>query len=199
MAGKRVLALVVLAVLASARPANADWIDFIWEMTGPQMIGFGAGCERSIRGSGAWQCDVPFKRFGPQLGASNDPDDWLWVTASAFYYVSTSHKGYGGGDVQGFGVDPMLVLSRFRGDKVRYTSGFGLSLQRFWSDDFESVGNAGLKLQPIAVELAAGGRAKVKIAYNLRYYWDGFESSPPALEKRSEGEATHGLVLSVTF
>jgi hypothetical protein len=200
MAAKRVLALVVLAVLASARPANADWLDIIWEMTGPQMIGIGATCERSVRADGDWRCIVPFKRLGRPLGgARNEPLDWLWVSASAFYYVSTSHKGYGGGDVQGFGFDPMLVFSRFRGEDVRFTSGFGLSLQRFWSSDFDAVGNAGLKFQPVAVEFPVGGTAKAKLAYNLRYYWDGFESTPPVLAKASLGEATHGIVFSVTF
>ena len=40
MGGKRVLALVVLGVLACARPADAGWLDIIWEMTGPRMISF---------------------------------------------------------------------------------------------------------------------------------------------------------------
>ena len=32
---------LVFGALACARPADAGWLDFIWEMSGPQMIGVG--------------------------------------------------------------------------------------------------------------------------------------------------------------
>jgi hypothetical protein len=37
------------------------------------------------------------------------------------------------------------------------------------------------------------------LAYNLRYYWDGFESAPPVLRKKAAAETVHGLVISFTF
>lgn len=198
MGSKRVLALVVFGVLACARPADAGWLDFIWEMTGPQMIGIGGGCEMSLARNGDWRCTVPFKRLPNRLSTSDQKDDRWWVSAYTYYYFSTSYNHYDANAVHGFGVDPMLSFAHYRG-RVRITHGAGFTLQRFWSDDFQTVGNAGLKIQPVTAEIPVAGTVKMKLAYNLRVYWDGFESNPPALTKTSASERTHGLVVSFTF
>jgi hypothetical protein len=201
MGGKRVLALVVLAVFACARPADAGWLDIIWEMTGPQMIGVGAGCEVSLARNGDWRCTVPFKRLPNRLGTADQKDDRWWLSAYTYYYWSTAHKDYDGFAVQGLGVDPMVSFAHYR-SRVRITHGVGFTLQRFWSDDFATVGNAGLKIQPVTAEFRLGGTVKLELAYNLRVYWDGFESRPsipPVLTKTSESERTHGVVVSLTF
>ena len=196
MGGKRVLALVVLGVFACARPADAGWLDIIWEMTGPRMIGVGAGCEVSLNKH--YRCTVPFTRLPDGLGRSNQDDDRWWVSAYGYYYWSAAYNNYNAYDVQGFGIDPMVSYSKFHG-KVRITNGVGFTLQRFWSDDFPTVGNAGLKIQPVTAEFPLGGTLKLELAYNLRYYWDGFESAPHMLRKKAASETVHGLVISFTF
>jgi hypothetical protein len=75
-----------------------------------------------------------------------------------------------------------------------------VSLQRFWSDEFaETVGNVSFKIQPVTAEVGVGGTAKLRLAYNLRYFWDGFNSAPPGLSKSEQSEGTHGFVVSFTF
>jgi hypothetical protein len=167
-------------------------------MTGPQMIGIGGGCEMSLARDGDWRCSVPFKRLPNRLGRSNQKDDPWWFSANAYYYLSTSYNDYDANAVHGFGIDPMVSYAYYRGG-TRLTHGAGVTLQRFWSDDFSTVGNVGLKFQPVTAEFPLGGTAKVKLAYNLRVYWDGFESNPPVMTKTSASERTHGLVVSFTF
>ena len=83
---------------------------------------------------------------------------------------------------------------------MRVSSGFGLTLQRFWSSDFDAFGNAGFKFKPIAVEFSLPiSTARASVAYGLQYYWDGFESAPPVLRKTGTPETVHGLVISFTF
>jgi hypothetical protein len=78
-------------------------------------------------------------------------------------------------------------------------------LQRFWSDDFEAFGNSGFKFRPIAVEFPVGGPFRLNVAYNLRYYWDGFEAipagqgTPAVFRKADQPETVHGLGFTVTF
>lgn len=198
MGGKRVLALVVLGMLACARPADAGWLDIIWEMTGPRMIGIGGACEKSIKRDGEWRCILPF--IGQPRPGGAPADDWFWISAESYYYFSTAHNGFKAGRVHGFGVDPMLSLSRTSTRGVRVSSGLGFTLQRFWSSDFDAFGNAGYKFKPIAVEFPVPiGTARASVAYSLRYYWDGFESAPPVFRKAEAAETVHGLVISFTF
>jgi hypothetical protein len=199
MGSRRVLALVVLVVLASARPADAGWLYFIWEMSGPQMIGIGGGCERSLR-SGEWRCDVPLRRFPDVIRTRNQADDRWWVKAYSYYYFSTSENQYDAGKVQGFGVDPQLMVAYYpgAGKSVRVTHGAGVSYQRFWSEGFTDTVNAGsYKVEAVSAEFGTG--AKLKVAVNLRYWWDGFTSPAPNMTRQEKSEGTIGFVASFTF
>lgn len=200
MGRRRVRALVFLGVLTCARPADAGWLDFIWEMTGPQMIGIGGGCEKSLQ-SGEWRCDVPGRRFPGVLGTRNQQDDRWWVKAYTYYYFSTSYNDYDAFHVQGVGFDPQLMVAYYPGerDRVRITHAAGVSLQRFWSDEFaETINSGSIKVQPIAAEFPFLG-PKLKLALNLRYYWDGFTSLPPDMTRKEQSEGTIGFVASFTF
>ncbi|MEO7134882.1 MAG: hypothetical protein ABI024_11755 [Vicinamibacterales bacterium] len=207
MRSRRLLAFVVLAMLACARPADAGWLDIIWEMTGPRMIGIGGECEIAIARNPDKGCILPFARF-PRAQAPKE--QWFYLSTEAFYYFSVPHNGFSTGEVQGFGVDPMVLFSRINASNtVRVTSGVGLSFQRFWSDDVDAFGNSGLKVRPLAVEFPLGvKKARVNLAYNLRYYWDGFEARPavegtrriPAVfRKVDQPETVHGLTIAFTF
>ena len=213
MVGRKVGAVVVLAVLACARPADAGWLDFIWEMTGPQMVGFGIECEVGIARNPDRGCIIPGWRFSnANIARGEKPQDhWFWVSTGAFYYVSTDEEFTSSG-VRGFGVDPMVLFSRFNDKRtIRVTAGAGLTVQRFWSDDFEAFGNSGFKFRPLAVDFPVAGRMRLNVAYNLRYFWDGFESSPavegtpttpriPAVfRKGDQAETVHALGFTVTF
>lgn len=220
MGRRRLLAFVLLGMLAWARPAHAGWLDIIWEMTGPRMIGIGAGCEISIARDPAKGCDFPAKG----LPNGKVKDDWFWFSTDAFYYFSASHNGFNGGDVGGFAVDPMVLFSRIKSPRpnaqgiilpakaIRVTAGAGFTFQRFWGDDFNSFGNKGFKFRPIGVEFPLGLKSlRANVAYNLRYYWDGFESIPavdgtattpriPAVfRKVDKPETVHGIAISITF
>src|SRR5688572_25761864 len=107
MRSRRLLACVVLAMLAYARPAHAGWLDIIWEMTGPRMIGIGGECEIAIARNPDKGCILPLGRF-PRVQAPKE--QWFYLSTEAFYYFSVPHKGFSTGEVQGFGVDPMLLF-----------------------------------------------------------------------------------------
>ena len=69
---------MVLGVFACARPADAGWLDIIWEMTGPRMIGIGGECERSLKRDGEWRCILPL--IGqPRPAAAHQPTTVLGV------------------------------------------------------------------------------------------------------------------------
>lgn len=198
MGSRRVLALVILGVLVTARPAHADWWDFIWEMSGPQMYGLGGGCEWSLSTKGEYRCTIPAQRLPRRLGTMDQKKDPLWVSAYSYYYWSTGKGEYFSGHVQGFGVDPMLSYAHYWGP-VRVTHGAGVSIQRFWSSDFDAVSNFSYKIQPITGEWKWGS-TRQKLSLNLRYFMDGFDTTtPPKLGKTEKSEGTIGFTFGVMF
>lgn len=206
MGSRRLGALVVLAVLVFARPADAGWLDFIWEMTGPRMIGIGIDCEVGLARKPDKRCLTPLGRIPWPKVDDPDPQDHRFFFASeAFYYLSAPYKSFGWGEVQGVGVDPIVLFSRIRTNSVRLTSGAGFTVQRFWGDGFDAFGNIGLKFRPLGVDVPLPGDLRLNIAYNLRYYWDGFEVIPPAGEtpaafrKVDQAEAVHGITIAIRF
>ena len=216
MRSRRLMALVMLAMLTCARPADAGWLDFIWEMTGPRMIGFGIDCEVAIARDPATACVTPFGRF-PRPGTARlreGFDPRFWISTEAFYYRSKNSEAFSSSKgVNGFGVDPMLVFSRIKDMKypsksIRFTAAAGLTLQRFWSEDFEAFGNSGFKFRPLSVEVPFIQDTRLNFAYNLRYYWDGYEATsavegtqriPAAFIKVDRSETVHGFTVALIF
>jgi hypothetical protein len=206
-----VLWLTLVGLLLVPTPARAGFWDIIWEMTGPQMIGFRLiELERGlIRREGAAPTSGrisplfvgPFAlRDGNRIGEHH----WLWLVAESYAYQSTSRKSdeLNLGTVWMLGLDPMLAFGRYmNNNKTRLHAATGFSFNQLFGTDIHPLPNYAIKVRPIGVDHRFENGWSLGIAYNLRIYPNGFEvgANPPSLTKGSKSERVQGFVIELSF
>lgn len=167
---------VVLLGILLIRPgdARAGLMDFIWDMSGPQMVGVVLRCRVPL-GGGTAQCEFVEKKVGIQEGQTDVmKGPRVWFNVEGAIYTSTG-KNEGTTDFRAFrthmlGFDPIVEYAWVSNDRVRVFTGAGVTLQFLVGDGFNRFGKAGFKVRPIGVELGD----HVELAFNVRLYPDGF-------------------------
>jgi hypothetical protein len=155
---------VFLLLFIGPRFAQAGIGEFIWEMSGPSMVGGGLDCRFRLTGE-LDQCVV----FGPVKlrDAGDAPRVYLSLDGGA--YVSLGKNAddidYRAGQLFMLAVDPMIGFTSRLGEHA-----VGLSYNFLFGKHFSSFSNVGLKLRPIVVRWG-----RVKWEYNLRLYPNGFD------------------------
>ena len=194
---KRVIWLALLVALAAPRSASAGLLDYIWELSGPQLLGVGAQCERGLWPSQTLQC---FFFVPNRTGREQHARQRIWLLVEPALYFSTGKNSTEGGHQFDFrfrraemaGIDPMVAYRVPGGLKPRFYVAAGFSLNRFFGPDVDDFFNWAYKLRPIAADLPLCRRFTLQLAYNLRFYPSGF-----AARDRSNGGAVlskgHGL------
>jgi len=166
--------LAVLALFAFPREGSAHFMDFIWEMSGPQMIGVVVGCEYDLQRK-TTECRALDKKLGrPGTGSSERPK--LWVALDSAAYFSTG-KDSGSLEFDWFGTgmlafEPLLTVRSYGdgGEGLSVHHGLiGLSYDFLFGKDFSRFDKVGLKFTPIGVTYKG-----VTASFNLRVYPNGF-------------------------
>lgn len=192
--------IVFAALLASPGSASAGIIDFIWEMSGPQMAGVPITCDIDVR-TGEYQCralELHIKgdrNFRRGMGR-------LWIAAGGGVYISTGKnttmREFGFGSVQLVAVEPTLHLRSYEsaGRAVAVEHGLaGLSYFVLHGDGFETFDKLGVKTIPIEVRIK-----RFTAAYTFRLFPEGFTSAefgvPAGSPNTHTGrEIVHGFIL----
>ena len=164
--------LVAGGVLCVPLDAGASFLDFIFDMSGPQMIGKGARCRMPVKG-GETKCDFfSIRRSGvePDVVADKRP----WVNLEGAVYTSTG-KNEGNTDYEAFhtfmlSFEPMVEVASKSAGTWRLFHGAGLASHFLFGPDFRRFGNAGFKVRPVGVEIGDSW----EVALNIRLYPDGF-------------------------
>ncbi|MEO5739518.1 MAG: hypothetical protein ABIS29_02870 [Vicinamibacterales bacterium] len=176
-------AFVLASVLAIPRSADAGIIDFIWEMSGPMMVGGGIACDIELQ-SGNNECRLVGARVSGDLSARGERRP-LWLTLEGAVYFSTGKdsemRPFKFGHAQLFAYEPTLNLrSVSHGDLAIHHGVIGLSYFLLTGKDFKRFDNVGLKLVPIAVTYK-----RFTVAYNLRVFPNGFTSQQFGVDPRT--------------
>jgi hypothetical protein len=195
---------VVMCVIP--RPASANLWDLIWEMSGPQMIGFRAECRHGFDGTFAG-CRIPPGFPIGNVGARTNVRTWLALEGGL--YVSTGKNAddpdvdeveFEFGDAFMIAFEPMIEV---RSTSWMHHGVLGVSYDFFLGPDFRRFTNAGFKLRPVAVAVPVGGGFTLDVAYNLRLYPNGFTASDfnkaPVPVLRNRSEAVHSISFDVRF
>ena len=203
-----VLWLALVGILLVPRPAHAGFWDIIWEMSGPQMIGFRLlEFELPLKSTSGGASD-PRVFIGPLslpggARAGLASETWLWLVTEAYAYQSTRRKAdeLNLGPVSMISVDPMLAFGRHFNNRVRVHSGVGFSFNHLFGRDIHPLTNTGIKIRPIGVDHRFGSGWTLGVAYNLRVYPRGFEvgSNPPSLTKGKKSELVQGFVIELSY
>jgi hypothetical protein len=193
------IALVALFVLP--RAANAGIIDFIWEMSGPQMVGGGFACRWTGSDTMPQEC-----RAGSALKlATGEPKEpWFkppfYLGLAGNYHFST---GKNSGDIDYrffrhhmFSLEPTVDIRSYeRGQDFRLYQGGGLTFHYVFGVGHKPFIKPGFKLTPIAVEYK-----RWSAAVNVRLYPDGFTpdqfGKAPPLQSDRPREFTFGAGVS---
>jgi hypothetical protein len=183
----RTAGFVLVASLAYPLTVSASIIDFIWEMSGPQMIGLVLHCEYDPEFKGSYQpdpqtnknytradCRFIDRRFVGYARARTDRRYWLSLDNGI--YVSTG-KNSGIHDYEAwktflFAVEPILEFRSFdcdNGKLIIHHGLVGFSYQHLFGSGFDAFDKAALKFRPIAFTI----NKKFNAAFNLRIYPNG--------------------------
>jgi len=214
--GRRIaiIGTLLISLLAAPRSSEAGLLDIIWDMTGPQMVGFVHGCLYSLNNHQWEQC-----RFGPNptaqyLSAHTDTEKPKnpFLGFSAGIYGSTgrdsSTQPYRWFEIGMLEFTTGLAFKSYEiggpnNDDVRVYHGFGVAYERFFGRGIEGFNNGAIQgfnkfaitVTPVDVTLN-----RVAFGIRMRLYPEGFTDDefkaglPPA--DSHPFEATVGFAFS---
>ena len=198
-----VAGIVFAAALAAPGSARAGIIDFIWEMSGPQMAGVPIECDIDVR-TGEHECRLAEVHLSGEETFRRGQGR-LWLVAGGGVYVATGKdsemREFEFGKAQLFAVEPTLNFRSYEGPNrtVALEHGAGLSTFILHGKDFDTFGKLGIKTVPVLFRYK-----KFTIAYTLRLFPDGFTSQdfgvPTGAPNTHPGrEVVHGFTIGVRW
>lgn len=171
---KRLIAMAMfVGVLCAARPSEAAFLDFIWELSGPRLVGFGVGCRWDFN----LQRDVCEIGMAPtKLDGGDDLRSKLFFAVGGTYFFSTSKDGrsgvpYGWNDVRMIAIEPSVSMRSVNKTHVRVHHGIGPSYDYLFGPNFKSFDKFGVRVTPLEVVLP---NQHVSFAVTARLYPNGF-------------------------
>ena len=187
---------LMLFVLAAPRPAHADFWDFIFEMSGPQLIGARFDCDWALDGS-VGDCHAAGFKVGSQFPT---PKPRAWISVGGGVYTSTgkdTNNEYDAFSVHMLAFEPTINAFSSTNPRARVYHGAGFTYDFLFGRDFRRFDKAGLKFLPVGVIVG-----RLDIAYTFRLYPNGFTSDEFGFGPRVEGgdrprEGVHGVQFAI--
>ncbi len=189
--------IAVLALLAIPSTGHASIIDWIWTMSGPQMVGAVLHCEYDIQNNKS-ECRAIDYLFAGKLASRKERRVWLSIDTG--FYTGTG-KDSDGNVFKPFknnmiAFEPMLEMRSYKSidQKVMYHHGLiGISWDYLVGADHESFDKFGLKFRPVGVTFG-----RYNLSYTLRLYPNGFTPDEFGIVPREPGlnrgsEVLHGF------
>ena len=198
--GRRIVAgaALVLALLGVPRPCDAGLLEFIWEMSGPQLLGAGYGCFFTLRMKSE-ECRVG----GATLALTQPKAPKVLISLGGAVFGSTGKdsdtQGYDWGEVWMLALEPgVFVRSRqyVEGSRAPQLShGAGISYDLLFGRDFKRFDKFAFTITPIDLAWK-----HVAVGVKLRLYPNGFtddEFKPgPRINQNRPFESTLGFSFS---
>ncbi len=194
-----VLGVFLFAVLGVPRTGHAAWFEFIWEMSGPRMIGAGLSCSYSLKLQ-RQECEWVKQNPGHETTGSRGP----FIVLRGAYMFSTDHdsktQNYDWFDAQMVAVEPELTFRSKVGTPggFRISHGAGISYDVLFGSDFSTFDKFGFTITPVELSYKC-----VSIAARIRVYPNGFTDDEfgfgPRVNFNRPAEATYGFGLGINF
>ena len=200
--------LTLVALLAFPSAGHAQWWDWIWGLSGPQMIGGVVGCEWDLEHkSGDKEDKVECRAADYPIYNTVKPREArrVWLTLDAGIYTSTG-KDSGEGDQRNrygwfenhmVAFEPLLEIRGATLGKAQLHHSAGVTYDVLFGKHFSVFDNAGFKFRPIAVTFPNGMNA----SFTLRYYPNRFTSEDFGIvnpnERKDGGEWVWGFSYGV--
>jgi hypothetical protein len=209
--GRRIgmLALLVAAMSAVPQRSEASIIDFIWEMSGPRMLGLGYQCLVSVTGK-VDQCGLnsAMMRYEPPQPADGRDvpprrSAVPFFVLGATLFASTGHnsqsQGYDWGEIWMLAVEPALAVRTHNGENVRIHHSAGISYDLLFGRDIGAFDKFAIAVTPVEVAF----RKRVSVGLKFRFYPHGTSNDEfkpgPLIKKDRAFESTWGLTFAVNL
>lgn len=171
---RRLLAIAVFAglFLSASRPSEASIIDFIWELSGPQLIGLGVSCRWDFN-KNVDVCDFAAPSRGDQAKRSR-----VFFSTTGTLFVSTSKNSpsrvdYNWGDVYMLAAEPAVAVSSVTQDNVRVYHSVGATYDVLFGKQFDTFDKFGIKITPVEAYFP---NKHLSVAATVRLYPNGFSN-----------------------
>jgi hypothetical protein len=193
-----VLGIGLLVLLAAPRRSDAGLIEFIWEMSGPQMIGASYNCRLNFQFRHD-DCPVPIGRT--TMGDDERRTRRLFLLASAALLVSTGKDSataeYEPGETYLAALEPGLTYRSLPGEnsgdfKIYHSAGITYGI--LFGKHFHAFDKFGLKIIPVEVQYK-----RVEAAFTLRFYPHGFTNDEFGHGERQHYDRSSEWVLGFGF
>lgn len=198
------LLLFVGVLFGAPRPSYAasDFLDFIWGLSGPQLIGVGFGCRIDSAGR------IIFCPGQKRPAATDSRAEGLWrnvaFTLAASAFVSTGKNSESGvdyrfGDLGMVAIEPNVSFNSVRTERgVRISHNVGPTYDILFGlrRDFDTFQKLGIKVTPLEV-IFHDDRAV--FAFNLRLYPDGFTDDEFGVGPRQDYDRPFETVIGFSF
>ena len=198
---------VLFAILAVPNTSHASIIDWIWSMSGPQMVGVVLHCEYDIQNDGS-ECRIADYRFVGDLRSRRERRFWLSIDTG--FYTGTG-KDSDGHSFRRFkdnmiAWEPMIEIRSYtnRDGHVDWSHGvIGISWDLLKGAGYPAFDKFGIKFRPVGVTINQR-KLSWTASYTLRVYPNGFTSDefgigPPVVNPNREAEVLHGFSFGIVW
>ena len=204
---RRGLAGIVFAImLAAPRAASAGIIDFIWEMSGPQLWGFPVECDLDLRSreyasSQDYECRIAEWHVSGERRFRTAEQRRIWLAIGGGFYTTfgkdSTMRPFEKFKVGVVNYEPMVHLRSFQtpgtGTFAFEHGVIGMSHFLIVGKGFKRFDNVGLKFMPLQVRYK-----RVALGYTMRVFPKGFTAAQfganPATTTHVGREVVNGLV-----
>ena len=198
------LGIALLALMSFPSAGHASIIDWIWTMSGPQMVGLVLHCEYDIQNNIS-ECRGLDIRFVGKLQPRDQRRVFLSIDTG--FYTGTG-KDSDGNVFRPFkdnmvAFEPMLEMRSYtsRDKLVTWHHGLvGISWDYLYGSGYDGFDKFGVKFRPVGITI----NRKWNMSYTLRIYPNGFtpdefglEARQPDLDRASE--VLHGFSIGYVF
>ena len=204
--------IVVAITLTVPGSAAAGIIDFIYEMSGPQMWGIPIQCDLDLRSRPAkneqdgtprnYQCRFIEKHLGGERLFRTAQDRWLWVSIGGGVYTSTTKDSrplrFDAWKIGMIAYEPMLHVRSFQSagsTRTRFAvehGAIGFSHMLFVGKGFDPFDNIGMKFMPLQVRYK-----RLSVGYTMRVFPRGYTSPQfggPPTRSTQGAEVVNGIL-----
>jgi hypothetical protein len=203
----RIPVLVWFAVLAFPNVSHANIIDWIWSMSGPQMVGVVLHCEYDIQNDKS-ECRFSDYRFVGKLDARQVRRFWLSIDTGVYTGTGKDSDGHSFRPFKDnmLAFEPMFEIRSYtsRDSKVDWSHGLiGISWDLLKGARYDAFDKFGIKFRPVGVTIHQGEHSWTA-SYTLRVYPNGFTSDefgigPPVVNPNREAEVLHGFTFGFVW
>jgi hypothetical protein len=197
-------AIALVALLACPKAGHANIIDWIWTMSGPQMVGLVLHCEYDIQNNIS-ECRGLDYRFVGKLEPRDTRRVWLSIDTGFYTGTGRNSDGYVFRRFKDrmIAFEPIVEMRSYtsKDRKVTYHHGLvGVSWDYLYGEGYEGFDKFGVKFRPVGVTI----NRKWNMSYTLRIYPNGFTPDEFGFVPREEDadrpvEILHGFTFGIIW